>query len=178
MSLLSVINRLHIKILNHSSNEKRINYLRRQGVKIGKDCYFLTLEFGTEPYLIEIGDHVAIADGTEFLTHDGAIWSFRNELPDADIFGRIKIGTNVIIGMNCTIMPNTFIGNNCIIGAGSIVRGTFPDDSVIIGNPAKVVMKRSVQRFLYLQNPGLIMTKNLKPAEKVRAIKKHFGLKT
>lgn len=176
MSLKSVFHRLHIKLLLHSSNESRIKYLRSQGMKIGKDCFLLTMAFGTEPYLIELGDHVAIADGTEFLTHDGAIWSFRDELPDADLFGRIKIGSNVIIGINCTIMPNTVIGNNCIIGAGSIVRGNFPDDSVIIGNPAKVFMKRSMQRFLYLQNPGLLMTKNLNPADKVRTIKKHFGI--
>ena len=45
----------------------------------------------------------------------------------------------VFVGADCTFLPNTFVGNNCIIGAGSVVRGRFPDNSVIVGNPAKVL---------------------------------------
>ena len=86
----------------------KIKYLRKQGMKIGNDCRLNTLSFSTEPYLIEIGNHVAIADGTELITHDGAIWCFREELGHADIFGKIKIGNNVFIGDNCTILPNTY----------------------------------------------------------------------
>ena len=130
-------------------------------MKIGEDCLFNTMSFSTEPYLIEIGNHVAIAGGTEIITHDGAIWCFRDELPNADIFGKIKLGNNVFIGNNCTILPNTIIGDNCIVGAGSVVRGKFPENSVIIGNPAKVVTKMSIQKFLYTQNPGLLRTANI-----------------
>lgn len=97
-------------------------------------------------------DHVAIAGGTDFITHDGAIWCFRDEIINADIFGKIKIGNNVFIGNSCTILPNTIIGDNCIVGAGSVARGKFPDNSVIVGNPAKLVVKMNVQKFLYLQN--------------------------
>jgi acetyltransferase-like isoleucine patch superfamily enzyme len=108
------------------------------------------------------------------VTHDGAIWCFRDEMNDADVFCKIIIGNNVFIGINCTILPNTIIGNNCIVGAGSVVRGKFPDDSVIIGNPAKPVMKMSQQKFLYLQNPGLIRTHNLSDKEKANIVKEHF----
>lgn len=41
--------------------------------------------------------------------------------------------------MNSTILAGTSIGNNCIIGANSLVKGNFPDNSVIVGNPAKIV---------------------------------------
>ena len=78
--------------------------------------------------------------------------------------------------MNSIILPNTVIGNNCIIGAGSVLRGRYPDDSVIIGNPAKVVMKMSVQKLLYSQNPGLLSTKNIPDSQKEKIIKKHFGI--
>ncbi len=145
-------------------------------MKIGNDCHLNTMSFSTEPYLIEIGNHVAIAGGTEIITHDGAIWCFQDELPKADVFGKVKIGNNVFIGDNCTILPNTIIGDNCIVGAGSVVRGKFPDNSVIIGNPAKVVSKMGVQKFLYFQNPGLLETLNLEDSEKEIIIKKHFGL--
>jgi acetyltransferase-like isoleucine patch superfamily enzyme len=168
--------RLQLMVLKKASNEAKIKYFRKQGMKIGKDCRFNTIAFSTEPYLIEIGDHVAIAGGTEIITHDGAIWCFRDEFKNADVFGRVKIGNNVFIGDNCTILPNTTIGDNCIIGAGSVIRGKFPENQVIIGNPAKAVMKMSVQRFMYLQNPNLLKTQNMSDAAKSKIIKKHFGL--
>ena len=176
MNIKSILQHLHIILLYKSSNERRIKYLRKQGIKIGQNCFIISMSFDTEPYLIEIGDHVGIAGGTDFITHDGAIWCFREELPNTDIFGKIKIGNNVCIGVNCTILPNTIIGDNCIVGAGSVVRGKFPDNSVIIGNPAKVILKMSVQKFLYLQSQGLLKTKNLTASEKAKIIKKHFGI--
>ncbi len=173
-SMIQSLKRLFLKV---SSDKVRIKYFRKQGMKIGKGCFIASTSFSTEPYLIEIGDHVAIAAGTDFLTHDGAIWCFRKDHPNADIFGKIKIGNNVFIGYNCTILPNTVIGDNCIVGAGSIVRGTFPENSVIIGNPARVIMKMSVQQFLYLQNPNLLQTKNLPASQKTKIVKEFFGIK-
>ena len=176
MNLKAILNRFQLMLLRIASNERKIKYLRKQGMKIGKNCLLNTMSFSTEPYLIEIGNHVAIANGTEFITHDGAIWSFREELGPLDIFGKITIGNNVFFGNNCTILPNTIIGDNCIVGAGSVVRGKFPDNSVIIGNPAKVVLSMSIQKFLYLQNPNLLKTQNLSASKKKKILKKHFGI--
>jgi acetyltransferase-like isoleucine patch superfamily enzyme len=176
MSLKDILKRIQLLILKKASNERKIKYLRKQGMKIGQNCLINTMSFSTEPYLIEIGNHVAIAGGTEIITHDGAIWCFREELTHADVFGKIKLGNNVFIGDNCTILPNTIVGDNCIIGAGSVVRGKFPENSVIIGNPAKVVLKMSMQKFLYTQNPGLLRIQNLPDSEKNLIIKKHFGI--
>ena len=176
MSLKQKLLQVRLDILRKASNDTKIRFLRRQGVKIGEGCFINTVAFSTEPYLIEIGNHVAIAGGTEFLTHDGAVWCLRGEIENADVFGKIKIGNNVFIGNNCIILPNTTVGNNCIIGAGSIVRGQFPDNSVIIGNPAKVVMPMSMQRLLYLQNPGFLKIKDLPEPEKRKIIKKHFNI--
>jgi acetyltransferase-like isoleucine patch superfamily enzyme len=177
MDVKNIFQRIQIAYLKRASDERRIRFLRRQGMKIGKNCHINTMSFSTEPYLIEIGNNVAISAGSDLVTHDGAIWCFReNELKDADIFGKIIIGNNVFIGINCTVLPNTIIGNNCIVGAGSVVRGKFPDDSVIVGNPAKVVMKMNFQKFLYIQNPGLIRTHNLTDSQKARIVKEHFKL--
>jgi acetyltransferase-like isoleucine patch superfamily enzyme len=176
MKIRSILHGLHIMWLKKSSVENKIKYLRKQGMKIGENCHFNTMSFSTEPYLIEIGNHVAIAAGTEIITHDEATWCFLDELGPVDLFGKIKIGNNVFIGDNCTILPNTIIGDNCIIGAGSVVRGRFPENSVIIGNPAKLVMKTNVQKFLYLQNPGLLKTLYLPDNEKSIIVKKHFGI--
>ena len=51
----------------------------------------------------------------------------------------IYIGKNVWIGLNATILKGTIIGDNCIVSAGSIVKGEFPCNSIITGNPAKIV---------------------------------------
>jgi acetyltransferase-like isoleucine patch superfamily enzyme len=176
MFFLRILNRLNKKLLLIYSNEKRIKYLRKLGIKIGKDCHINIISFSSEPYLVEIGDHVAIAHDTDFITHDGGIWCFRNELPDADIFGKIKIGNNVMIGAHTIILPNTMIGNNSIVGAGSVVRGTFPDNSLILGNPAKVVSSLSVIKFLYFKSHDLLMTKKLSSSDKAIIIKKHFNI--
>jgi serine acetyltransferase len=63
-----------------------------------------------------------------------------------------------------------------IVGAGSVVRGKFPDYSVIIGNPAKVVLRMNLQKFLYHQNPGYLTTNHLTDRQKKKIVKKHFGL--
>ncbi len=176
MTLRYIINRLTLAFIAKAGSSTRIRYWRRQGMKIGDNCFINNVNFSTEPYLIEIGNHVAIAAGTDLITHDGAIWCFREEMKNADVFGKIKIGNNVFIGNNCTILPNTSIGDNSIIGAGSTVRGQFPENSVIVGNPAKVVLSMSMQKLLYKQNPNFLEIRNLAPKEKSKALRKHFGL--
>ena len=156
-----------------ASDKRRIKYLRKLGVQIGENCRVRTMKFSTEPYLIEIGYHVAIAANTELITHDGATWCFDKEL-GGGVFGKIKIGNNVFIGVNCIILSHTTIGDNCIVGAGSVVRGNFPENSVIRGNPAQIVAKTGIQRMLFRQNPDLLKTDNLTTRQKDEMVKKHF----
>ncbi|WP_343563048.1 acyltransferase [Sphingobacterium sp.] len=113
-------------------------FARKQGVKIGKNCWIATRHFGSEPYLIEIGDHVQITDGVKFFTHGGA-WIFRDRYPDLDVFGKISIGNNVYIGNNVLLMPGITIGSNVVIAAGAVVTKSFPDNVVIGSNPAKII---------------------------------------
>ena len=164
------------KMLAVMSNDRRIRKLRQHGVRIGENCFISTTAFSTEPYLIEIGDHVAISTGCEFVTHDAAIWLFRNANPDMDVFGSIKVGNNTYFGTNCTVLPNSTIGSDCIIGSGSVVRGTIPDGSVVFGNPARVIMKTSLMKHLLLNHKNRLDTHNLPPEEKEGAIRRHFGL--
>lgn len=51
----------------------------------------------------------------------------------------VKIGDNVWIGGNTTILPGVTIGDNVTVGAGSVVTKSFPSDVVIAGNPAKIL---------------------------------------
>lgn len=115
-----------------------ITYWRKQGVKIGDDCSISSCDFGTEPYLITIGNHVQITDGVKFFTHGGG-WVLRNEIPDFDIFGRITIGNNVYIGNNAIILPGVVIEDNVLIAAGTVVTKSIPANCIVGGNPVKII---------------------------------------
>lgn len=56
------------------------------------------------------------------------------------------------------------------------MRGHFPENSVIIGNPAKVIFNTNIQRMLFRNSPGFEETKNLTESEKEKLIKQHFGI--
>lgn len=115
-----------------------IKRARHQGVEIGESCDIQNVSFGSEPYLIEIGNHVQITSGTKIFTHGGG-WVFREQYPKLDFFGKVRIKNNVYIGNNSMIMPGVTIGNDVIIGAGSIVTKSIPDGKIAAGNPARIV---------------------------------------
>ena len=112
-------------------------YFRKQGAHIGEDCFILTRTLGPEPYLVSLGNHVFIAEGVRFNTHDGGEWILKDEIPNIEIYGPIVIEDNCIIGNNTVLLPNTRIGKNSIIGAGSVVVSDIPPDSVAMGVPAR-----------------------------------------
>lgn len=114
---------------------------RFQGVKIGRGCKIYILNFGSEPFLISIGDNVTITSGVKLITHDGSTALVKNASGSRfQRYGRITIGNNVFIGVNSIILPGVTIGSNIIIGAGSIVTKDVPDDVVIAGSPAVCLM--------------------------------------
>lgn len=155
-------------------NEALIGRLRRRGVTIGTDCVIFTEQFSLEPYLVEIGDRVAIAGGTIFLTHDGASFLLRRKRPDAQHFGRITVGSDTFIGQNCLLLPGVRIGAHCVIGAGSVVRGSIPDHSVVMGNPATVVGRTGLFLELMDASADTLDTFSLPPEERERRIRAHF----
>ena len=117
----------------------KISYARYLGVKVGKDCRIYITNFGSEPFLITIGNRVTIAAGTLIVTHNGSTWLIRDEKGRRYHYQRVMIGNNVFIGMNAIILPGIKIGNNVIIGAGAVVTKSITDGMVVAGNPAKVI---------------------------------------
>ena len=120
-----------------------LKYVRKIGVTVGEHCKMIgSPDFGSEPWLISIGDHTEISCQVVFITHDGATWVFRN----ADVykntlkFGRIRIGSNCFIGARSTILPGVTIGDNCIVGACSLVNKNIPAGEVWGGVPARFIM--------------------------------------
>jgi acetyltransferase-like isoleucine patch superfamily enzyme len=120
--------------------EAKIRLLRKAGVRIGERCRVYTNNFGTEPYLVRIGDHCTITSGVRFITHDGSCWVLRDELANLQDFGAIVVEDNCFIGVNAVILPGVRIGPNSIVGAGSIVTKDVPPGVVVGGVPARVLM--------------------------------------
>ncbi|MDH5297908.1 MAG: acyltransferase [Desulfobulbaceae bacterium] len=117
-------------------------FLKYVGVRHGNRCRFVNMKpntFGSEPYLITLGDHVTVASGVKFITHDGGVWVLREKHPRIDVFKPIVIGSNVFIGLNSIILPGANVGGDCVIGAGSVVSGTLPGNAVYAGVPARKI---------------------------------------
>lgn len=90
---------------------------------------------------IKIGDNTLIGEGVMFIDFDAH--GIHPETRNTSI-GNVRpiyIGKNVWIGSRVIILPGTQIGNNSIIGAGSVVKGEFPRNVIIAGNPAEVIRK-------------------------------------
>lgn len=133
---------LVVKILGKLKRDKHKetihNYFRKQGIRIGGGCNICSNIVTPESHLIEIGDNVTIAGNVEFVTHDNSI---SKVLPNAtDLFGRIKIGNNCFIGARSVIMYGVTLADNTIVAAGSVVTKSFQQGNLVIGgNPAREI---------------------------------------
>ncbi len=139
-------------------------YLRKHGVQVGEHCFIVSnILIGIEPWLVKIGNHVAIASEVSVMTHDGAAWLFRDEVPDLQVYGPVVIGDNCFIGHRAIICPNVRIGENSIVAAGSLVIADVPANSVVMGVPArqfgslKVYRDKCLQRWAQQRPPGVVI---------------------
>lgn len=168
---------LYCKI--HHINKAEYNLIIGGG-KLGESCeVYSSVVFGSEPYLIEIKDHVRITDGVRFCTHDGGLWTVRNlhdDMKNADSFGKIIVEENVHIGWNAVIMPGVTIGKNSIIGCGAVVTKNIPPNSVAVGVPAKVI--KSIDDYYTKKKIDCVMTKSLNKLEKKEFLIEEFFNKT
>ncbi len=117
--------------------ENNIEGLIKLGLKVGNN-FNMREDCIIDPshcFLITIGDSVTLAPRVHILAHDASTKMFLGYTR----VGLVNIGNNVFIGASCTILPNVKIGNNCIIGANATVTKDIPDNSVAVGNPARVI---------------------------------------
>jgi acetyltransferase-like isoleucine patch superfamily enzyme len=86
------------------------------------------------------------------------------------------VGDDTFIGEDCLILPGATIGRGCVIGAGTVVRGTIPDNAVVVGNPGRVVGRASLLKRAQSARGAMLDTLGLPEAEREAAIRRHFGL--
>ncbi len=114
---------------------------RYLGVRVGEGCRLLNRDFGSEPWLISIGNRVTIAPEVSLLTHDGSCWLVRDESGRRFRYARVEIGDDVFIGLGSIVMPGVRIGSRVVVGAGSVVTKSVPSGWVVAGNPARLMVR-------------------------------------
>ena len=143
MKIFSIARKLFRRLAERYERSKydpytRAEYFRKQGAQIGKDCFISIIYLASEPFLIKIGNHVGIGGGVKLLTHNLG-WCFRDKVPDLQVFGKIVIEDNCNIGINAIILPGVTIGKNSLVAAGAVVTKNVPPNSIVGGNPAKII---------------------------------------
>lgn len=116
----------------------RCKIIKWGGVQIeGRSFFGADISFDTlRPDLISIGRGCVITSGTRILTH------FYKPDKHAMYYGKVTIGNGVFIGMNTLIVNAISIGDNAVVGAGSVVTKDIPADEIWAGNPARFIRKR------------------------------------
>lgn len=116
--------------------------MRKRGIEIGVGN---VLQWScnideTRPSLVTIGENNFFSTGFTLLTHDWVTTLFRNKyhelLPSS---GCVTIGNNNYFGQKVTVLKGVTIGDNCVIGLGSIITHDIPSNSVAVGSPARVI---------------------------------------
>ena len=127
------------------ASDKRVAYLRKHKVfgHIGKNSIWRDRLVPLYAERVFLGDNMRCGSKVFFITHD-VIHSMLNNRPGNDFefkekIGDIRIGDNVFVGSNTTILYDVTIGSNVIIGAGSLVNKDIPSNSVVAGVPAKYI---------------------------------------
>lgn len=140
---MNIIEILKLKFARRSS-KSLIKYYKGKGISIGDNCVFRSPGTTTidimRPSLIKIGSNVDMNKNFTIMAHDFGhrvfLYKYGQFLSSS---GRVTIGNNIYFGINVVILKNVTIGDNCIIGAGSIVTHDIPSNSVAVGVPCKVI---------------------------------------
>jgi maltose O-acetyltransferase len=140
MSLKSYLTgavRSFIEKYRREARSGQLETLRSRGMKIGADVHILDGAFldPSHCYLIDIGDDVIFAPNVRLIAHDAST----KYVIGKSRLGRISIGSRCFLGESVIVLAGVKIGDDCIVGAGSLVNKNIPAGSVAAGNPARVL---------------------------------------
>lgn len=113
-----------------------ITGVRFHEVRIGKNVIVMNGCLMMAAGGIYIGDETQIAANVQLISNN-------HDLEDRNVITckPINIGRRVWIGAGATILPGVTIGDNSVVGAGSVVTKDVPSDTIVAGNPARFIKK-------------------------------------
>ena len=128
---------LQRRIAARVRGEQDLAALVARGLELGPEVYIARGFYFDPgyPWLISIGGESTVGPNVTILTHD-ATPKLRTGY---SVIAPVRIGARVFVGANVTILPGTSIGDDAIVGAGSVVRGDIPPGAIFVGNPAEPV---------------------------------------
>ena len=126
---------LRRRAMSRVRGEPSIDQLAAQGLRVGEAIHVGHSVYidGLHPWLITIGDHVTLGPYTAIVTHDASL----QHHTALTRLGRVDIGDRVYVGVGAIILPGTRIGEDSVVGAGTVVHGDVPAGSLVVGNPGK-----------------------------------------
>ena len=95
----------------------------------------------------KIGKHVIINTSSS-VDHDNIIEDFVHISPNVALCGNVEIGEGTHVGAGAVVIPSVKIGKWCTVGAGAVIIKDVPDNSVVVGNPGKIIKKNNVKKQL------------------------------
>ena len=152
-----------------------LGYARKLGVQLGDDVTFYGMKpsmFGSEPWLVRIGSGSHITSGCQFVTHDGGTLVLRWRDANLEITAPISLGSRVYLGLNTIVLPGVTIGDDVVVGAGSVVARDLPSGCVAAGVPARVI--KDIDAYLAGLQERSLGYGALSAREKERALREHF----
>lgn len=145
LSVLFKLIDLPVKLLSACFKYQQKLLLVARGASIGKHTYISPRAYidTHKPGQVIVGDNCYITRNVVILCHTdtkrGGPLGIWNRGSEKRVFGTVKIGNNVFIGVNSVIMPSVTIGDDVIIGALSLVNTNIPNGMIAVGNPARIV---------------------------------------
>ncbi len=125
--------RMREKVAGLVRSSRRLYFVHFWGMEIGEFTNISTTAKldKTHPKGVKIGIHSYLTFGVSILTHDTS----------RSLYATTVIGDNVFIGCNSIVLPGVVIGDNVVVGAGSVVINDVPSNTVVVGNPAKIIKR-------------------------------------
>lgn len=133
----ATLERLRLRVVQRVRGELNVDRLVAEGLEIGRGTFVARNAYidPGHPWLVTIGSDSGLSPGVIVMVHDA---SMKHHMGHTRL-ARVVIGDRVFVGAGAIILPGTRIGDDSIIGAGAVVRGDIPPNSMVVGNPAKVV---------------------------------------
>lgn len=129
-----IVEKIHNQMVDYPNFIYKSSYSDENNVKIGRGNIIINTHFSCA---VTIGDF-NMTNGSVVFGHDDVIGNYNTFMPGVRVSGEVKVGNECFFGVGSIVLQQLKIGNRVKLGAGSVMMTKPKDDSIYIGNPAKL----------------------------------------